>query len=158
MGIFGRKKNDDLTSELMREAAEQRAAHDVQKSAVRNQSTHVKPDADIESLLAAGQLIAAIKLYRERTGVGLAEAKDAVEQMRDMMRRGDMVQMPHSTVGTAHSSTTQASQADVERLIADAQIVAAVKLQRERTGSGLKEAKDAVDAIRIDMRRRGVIR
>jgi ribosomal protein L7/L12 len=32
-------------------------------------------------LLAAGQKIEAIKLYRERTGVGLKEAKDAVDAL-----------------------------------------------------------------------------
>jgi large subunit ribosomal protein L7/L12 len=32
-------------------------------------------------LLAAGQKIEAIKLYREHTGVGLKEAKDAVEAL-----------------------------------------------------------------------------
>ncbi len=35
---------------------------------------------DIRALSAAGQKIEAIKLYRERTGVGLAEAKAAVER------------------------------------------------------------------------------
>jgi ribosomal protein L7/L12 len=37
------------------------------------------PDDPIRLALAAGDKIAAIKLYRERTGLGLAEAKDAVE-------------------------------------------------------------------------------
>jgi ribosomal protein L7/L12 len=36
---------------------------------------------DILVLLRAGQKIAAIKLYRETTGVGLAEAKNAVEAL-----------------------------------------------------------------------------
>ena len=42
-------------------------------------------DANLESqlqdLLAAGRKIEAIKLYREHTGAGLAEAKDAVEAL-----------------------------------------------------------------------------
>lgn len=37
---------------------------------------------DIQMLVRKGNLIQAIKLYRERTGVGLAEAKAAVERMR----------------------------------------------------------------------------
>jgi ribosomal protein L7/L12 len=37
---------------------------------------------DIQMLVRRGNLIQAIKLYRERTGVGLAEAKAAVERMR----------------------------------------------------------------------------
>lgn len=37
---------------------------------------------DIQILLRKGNLIQAIKLYRERTGAGLAEAKAAVERMK----------------------------------------------------------------------------
>ncbi len=43
------------------------------------------PDAvaagDIRALLAGGNKIAAIKAYRDATGAGLKEAKDAVEAM-----------------------------------------------------------------------------
>lgn len=38
-------------------------------------------DAEILDLMRRGQKIQAIKLYRERTGVGLKEAKDAVEAL-----------------------------------------------------------------------------
>ena len=38
-------------------------------------------DPEILQAIADGNLIQAIKLYRERTGVGLKEAKDAVEAM-----------------------------------------------------------------------------
>ena len=37
--------------------------------------------AEVRALKESGQLIEAIKLYREHTGVGLKEAKDAVEGM-----------------------------------------------------------------------------
>jgi len=44
-----------------------------------------KPNADVEqqvrSLLDQGQKIAAVKLYKDQTGVGLAEAKQAVETL-----------------------------------------------------------------------------
>lgn len=36
-------------------------------------------EAEIDQLLKSGQKIAAIKRWREHTGVGLKEAKDAVE-------------------------------------------------------------------------------
>ena len=36
-------------------------------------------DAEVDAFLRQGQLIAAIKRYREVSGVGLKEAKDAVE-------------------------------------------------------------------------------
>lgn len=39
-------------------------------------------DAEVRALIAAGDMIGAIKRYREVTGVGLVEAKRAVEDMR----------------------------------------------------------------------------
>ena len=38
-------------------------------------------DPDVLAQLIAGNKIAAIKIYRERTGLGLKEAKDAVEEI-----------------------------------------------------------------------------
>jgi hypothetical protein len=43
-------------------------------------------DPRVVELLQAGKQIQAIKLYRELTGVGLAEAKDAVDQLAAMHR------------------------------------------------------------------------
>ena len=37
--------------------------------------------SEVHALKESGNLIQAIKVYRERTGVGLKEAKDAVEAM-----------------------------------------------------------------------------
>lgn len=45
------------------------------------------PDDEIARLLIKGNLIEAIKVYRQRTGVGLAEAKTAVEQMKAQLGR-----------------------------------------------------------------------
>jgi len=42
--------------------------------------------AEIGQLVSQGKKIQAIKLYRERTGVGLAAAKDAVERVEQMQR------------------------------------------------------------------------
>jgi ribosomal protein L7/L12 len=38
--------------------------------------------SEVRALLRSGRTIEAIKLYRERTGLGLREARDAVEAMR----------------------------------------------------------------------------
>lgn len=45
--------------------------------------TGAEPDwmAEVRTLKAQGKLINAIKVYRERTGLGLKEAKDAVEAL-----------------------------------------------------------------------------
>lgn len=37
---------------------------------------------EVEALLQAGNVIGAIKAYREQTGVGLKEAKEAIDRMR----------------------------------------------------------------------------
>jgi len=43
-------------------------------------------DADIESQIRSGHLMNAIALYREKNGVGLQEARTAVERWRDRLR------------------------------------------------------------------------
>jgi ribosomal protein L7/L12 len=48
-------------------------------SASPSPSTVGHPSQEVLDLVAAGQKIQAIKLYRTETGVGLKEAKDAVE-------------------------------------------------------------------------------
>jgi ribosomal protein L7/L12 len=45
-------------------------------------------DPRLSELLQSGDKIGAIKLYRELTGVGLAEAKDAVERIESMYASG----------------------------------------------------------------------
>ena len=44
------------------------------------------PDADIEELIRNDRVINAIKLYRNRYGVDLREAKDAVEAMAERLQ------------------------------------------------------------------------
>ncbi len=54
----------------------------LQISVSRSQFDHAHDESDrIIELLRSGQKIAAIKLYRERHGTGLKEAKDAVEDL-----------------------------------------------------------------------------
>jgi ribosomal protein L7/L12 len=43
-------------------------------------------DAEIEDLLRRGKKIEAVKRYRERTGLGLKEAKDAVDEIERRIR------------------------------------------------------------------------
>lgn len=65
-----------------RRATKKRA---VKKRAVKKAAKkHAIPTSlrdQIRELLASGRKISAIKLYREHTGTGLREAKDAVEAM-----------------------------------------------------------------------------
>lgn len=43
-------------------------------------------DAELRRHLSSGRLIDAIKRYRELTGLGLKESKDAIESLRDSMK------------------------------------------------------------------------
>ncbi len=95
--------------------------------------------AEIRSLLAVDRKIAAIKLYRERIGCGLAEAKAAVEQIG----RGET---PIDEAAREAPVVNDLDKQVLELMIAG-QKIAAIKLVRERTGCGLKDAKDAVETL-----------
>jgi len=90
------------------------------------------------------QLIHAIKLYREATGVGLAEAKEVVEAMA----RDEYVKPPDGVMDYDNPIL----EARIKSLLANRQKIEAVKIYREEYGVGLKEAKDAVDGIEWSMR------
>ena len=92
---------------------------------------------DIKAEIASGKKITAIKLYREATGVGLAEAKQAVE----LIAAG---KPPPS--GAAPSLTVDAMQ-EVSALITAGRKIDAIKVYRKAVGVDLKDAKDAVDAL-----------
>lgn len=85
-------------------------------------------------MLAQEGKIPAIKFYREQTGVGLAEAKAAVEAIE---------------AGRAISCSTGASDEPLLRLLRAGRKIEAIKAHREQTGKGLKESKDYVDALAI---------
>ena len=90
---------------------------------------------EIRGLLDSGQKIAAIKRYREQTGAGLAEAKAAVEALESVESLPDSVQSDNSDFT-----------AQIVNLLERREKIQAIKLHREETGLGLKEAKDAVEA------------
>lgn len=50
-------------------------------------SVNLQLGRDLERLISAGKKIEAIKLVRERTGLGLKESKDAVERLEDLMTK-----------------------------------------------------------------------
>ena len=80
-----------------------------------------------------GDIIAAIKITREATGLGLKEAKDAV----DAYSRGasgvsgtpENVEFPLDAIASLHQGN----------------LIEAIRITREKTGLGLKESKDAVE-------------
>ncbi len=91
---------------------------------------------EIRQLLASGSKIAAIKRYREQTGGDLAEAKAAVESLD---ARGSL---PERVRSDDSDPTDQ-----IVSLLGRGEKIEAVKLYRDRSGCGLKEAKEAVERI-----------
>jgi ribosomal protein L7/L12 len=95
-------------------------------------------DQDIHDLIAAGQKIQAIKLYRDRYGAGLKEAKDAVEALE--------AGHPLPSIGMFPNAAGATVDDEIDSLLRGRQKIQAVKLYRERYGGDLKAAKDAIDA------------
>ena len=89
----------------------------------------------VRSLLAEGRKIEAIKVYRVATGAGLKEAKDAVEALDS---RGVL---PYLHGGGKEMEV------EILSLLGRGEKFPAIKLYRERTGVGMKEAKDAVEVL-----------
>src|SRR4029078_2113157 len=79
----------------------------------------------VRSLMDEGQIIEAIKLYRERTGAGLKESKDAVEAMG----RGER---------SPSRREVRDYRDEVASLLEQGQKIEAIKVYRERTGVGLR--------------------
>ncbi len=103
--------------------------------------------AEVTRLVQSGQKIQAIKLYREMTGLGLAEAKEAVERLEAGQ---PLVFTSNASVDLSDMSAAagQAAQmAEVTRLVQSGRKIEAIKVYREMTGLGLREAKDAVDRL-----------
>jgi ribosomal protein L7/L12 len=103
-------------------------------------------NADLEAVrseLIAGQKISAIKLYREATGAGLAEAKSFVERMELNL------QAPSGDFGSLSDATVQ----NIQAAIFAGRKIEAIKLHRMATGMGLKESKDFIEALQAELRR-----
>lgn len=97
----------------------------------------------VADLLLAGQKIEAIRLLREATGMGLAEARDAVEAAA----RGTPLPPSAALVHRQAPAPVLAGDLpdDVRTAAAAGDRLRAIKLLREHTGLGLKEAKDELD-------------
>lgn len=90
-------------------------------------------DARVVELMREGKKIEAVKVYRECHGVGLAEAKAAVETLAEG--------------GTPAAAASPEADDDVLELMRNQKKIDAIKVYRERYHVGLKEAKDAVEAL-----------
>lgn len=99
-------------------------------------ATHVSLAGGVLDALQRGDKIEAIRRLRESSGLGLKEAKEAIEQHL----------LGHPAHAPAARSSSRLPAAVVEAL-RQRKKVQAIRLLREQTGLGLKDAKDAVDAF-----------
>jgi len=90
----------------------------------------------IAELIRQGRKLEAARLIREQTGVGLGEAKDAVERLA-----AGVDPLPDPVIASNEVP------ADVEALARAGQKLEAIRLLREHTGLGLQEAKARVEAV-----------
>lgn len=111
--------------------------------------------AEVDRLVAAGQKIQAIKLYRQHTGVRLQEAKDRIDHWSVSTTAPHLAAVSNAAAASSSITATPSSVrsalpasvvSEVDRLIAGDQKIHAIKLVREHTGFGLKQAKDIVEA------------
>jgi ribosomal protein L7/L12 len=105
--------------------------------------------AEVRRALAAGNKIAAIKHYREATGLGLKDAKDAVEAIAAGRAAPSLAAAPALVAGGNQTVLT---------LLAAGRKIEAIKVYREATGVGLKDAKDAVEALEARAAASGALR
>jgi ribosomal protein L7/L12 len=121
------------------------------RPAARPATSLVKADGGVDSsdleieiirLLEQRQKINAIKLVRRHVRLGLKEAKDLVEEVE----RTGRLRLPHIP-GTPYALDDDDVLDQARRLKHEGKAILAIKLIRERTGLGLKEAKDTYDAL-----------
>lgn len=105
---------------------------------------HTSITPEIEAAWRRGHKVEAIKLLRDATGWGLAETKHALEAALDGAGSG-------SGSGTGaraapHLATHTNLPAAINAALANGDKLAAVKLLKDATGIGLKEAKDRIES------------
>lgn len=95
-------------------------------------------EEEIREVMRQGKKIAAIKLYRARTGVSLMDAKEAMDAF---CRSGSLPPAP------AREAPVADGDEEIWEAMRQGQKILAIKLYRERAGVGLKEAKEAIEAM-----------
>jgi ribosomal protein L7/L12 len=91
------------------------------------------------------QLIQAVKIYRDATGVSLAEAKEAVEEMA----RNEYAKPPAGV----RNYDDPVLESKVKSLLSKGKKLDAVKIYRAEYGTSLKDATEAVERMAASMPR-----
>lgn len=106
-------------------------------------ASQAEGEAEVRRLIAAGDLIAAIKQYRTLTGVGLKEAKEAVEALA----AGRAVPALPAGVRAVPVPVGAELEAEIRAMVKDGRLIEAIKRYREATGVGLSDAKAIVERM-----------
>lgn len=108
--------------------------------------------ARIDDLIRADNRIAAIKTLRDHTGESLQSAKRRIDHWPTGAAPATTALPIHPPmlhdVASLRASLPAASVAEIDRLVAAQQQIAAIKVLRDEAGLGLKESKDLIDAWR----------
>jgi len=103
----------------------------------------------LAAALVRGRKIEAIKIYRAATGVGLKEAKAAVDSLEAGLPPSTGVAAGESIGRNSARPLEPAALVAVQAELARGQKIRAIKAYREATGASLLAAKRAVEAIAV---------
>ena len=106
--------------------------------------------AQIKALLAKGDKLKAVKVLREATGLGLGDAVRIVEKMTPQKKTpGEKAPSATPVVlsKSAHADIGPDHLDELRSLVGAGQQIQAIKMVRELTGMGLKDAKEFVDRL-----------
>jgi ribosomal protein L7/L12 len=125
-----------------------------------NHETPPMPEnlGQIARVAANGNKIEAIKLYRQQTGASLEEAKNFVDKRDWNMPTYALIDykmgllLNKFEISLPQSAAEEGYYRAITAFLRLRNKVEAIKVYREHTGVGLKEAKDAVDAIEKELR------
>jgi outer membrane protein assembly factor BamB/ribosomal protein L7/L12 len=98
---------------------------------------------EVRRLAQNGNLVDAIRRYRELYGVGLKDAKDAV----DALAAGKVVEVHRVFSGPLSAEDASRVLDDVKELLRSGNKIAAIKHYREVNDVSLTQAKDVVDQV-----------
>ncbi len=99
-------------------------------------------DKKILELVADKQLLQAVKLYKDETGLGLKESKDYVDNL--------VVNKKATITDVSKDSFKSNKELDKElmKYIEKGALLGTVKIYKDTTGLGLKESKDYIDYLK----------
>ncbi len=104
-------------------------------------------DPDIQTLVHMGDIIGAIGLYQQRHGGSTLVARKAIDQARRELSQDTTPGSPMPQPPAPAPQMTIINDSELDAALRSGQKISAIKRYRELHGTGLKEAKDAVEAM-----------